>query len=572
MVWRETTEYMALHALLQSDVTVMITTATGVIQYVNPTFERRSGYSAAEAVGQTPDLLKAGDYSPDFLAQIDTAARSSELFRAVFANRSKAGQLYHEEQTITPIQHADGSLSHYVFMGRLVTSLQPAEASSALLPRRDALTGIADRQQFIDRLGQTVACSARDAREFSLLHIDVDRFRRINDTLGHHVGDRVLAAVAQRIGEQVDKKDMIARLGGDEFTIIVTHRQSREAVEDLARSLIRACSRPFAIGERALYAGISIGIASYPQDGHHTESLLRHAEIAMYRAKSAGRGSVVNFNAEMEIKMLEDLSIESALRSALARGEFEIHYQPIVSPANGRVVALEALLRWHSPQHGEVSPTRFVPMLEETGLIASVGRWVLKTACTQFKSMKSHPNSPSMLAVNLSGQQFRDAALIDDVQAILSASGLAPQQLELEITENILIEDASAAARTLHALAALGVRLAIDDFGTGYSSLSYLRRFPINTLKIDRSFVAEIETSQDAQVITRAIVNLAHNLAIEVVAEGVENPGQLALLAGFGCAKVQGFLFSRPLPMDELEKRLEADLADATAGRSARRA
>lgn len=464
----------------------------------------------------------------------------------------------------TPLGAA-GEERHRATGRRLASRRLVGEQDGAAVDH-DALSAIPNRRRFIDQLAQTIVRCRRDARQFSLLHADLDRFRRINDTLGHSTGDRVLSAVAQRLARLTGEQDTVAHLGGDGFTVIVEHHAQRDAGGRLAAALIDACARPLAIDGRTLYAGISIGIAAFPQDGQDIDSLLRHAEIAMYHAKSSGRGRCVSFARQMEKRRLDELSIEASLRCALGRGEFEVFYQPIVSTRDGRTVALEALLRWHSPQHGEVAPGRFVPLLEEIGLIGEVGRWVLTTACAQFASLQNGEFAPSILAVNLSAAQFRDAQLTAHIQAALQASGLTPAQLELEITESILIEDASAATQTLSSLAALGVRLAIDDFGTGYSSLSYLRRFPINTLKIDRSFVTEMESSVDAEIIVKAIVNLAHNLGLAVVAEGVENVGQLARLATLGCACVQGFLFSRAVPLADLPELLTrpfARVADA---------
>ena len=459
--------------------------------------------------------------------------------------------------TSTPLREAPAELSHDLpFPGRRLTG-QIANAESSPPANYDRLTRIPNRRLFVERLKQAIARGQREAQGFSLLHVDLDHFRRINDTLGHQTGDRILAMVARRIVERVDGMDSLARLGGDEFTIIVERQDQQKLGETVAESLIDGCSHPFEIDNRVLYAAISIGIASYPADGQDIDTLMRHAEIAMYHAKSAGRNRFASFCAAMDNTTPEDLSIEGALRKALDNREFEVYYQPIVSPVDRRCVALEALLRWNSAQHGRIAPDRFIPMLEETGLITTVGRWVLQTACRHFKAMEHHGLGRAILAVNLSGHQFRDANLVDDVQAVLHATGLAPKQLELEITESVLVDDASAAGRTLRALAALGVTLAIDDFGTGYSSLSYLRRFPIKTRKIDRSFVAEMKSSQDAYAIVRSIVSLAHNLGMTVVAEGVESVGQLALLAELGCARLQGFLFSRPLPMSDLQGRFD---------------
>lgn len=543
---------MLVHAIMQTDDAVMITTAFGIIQFVNPAFEQHTGYSAQEAVGRTPSLVKSGEHPPEFFSALWKTVRQGDVFRAVFTNRRKNGEIYYEEKTITPVRDTGPEITHFVSTGRDVTARVLADARLEHLANYDELTQLPNRSLFLDRLGQAIRRCQRDSKKLALLVVDLDRFKTINDTLGHSTGDKLLSKVAERLCDIVREQDSVARLGGDEFTIILEGLNDTAASDRVAKSLVAAFSRPFEIGERILYAEISIGVASFPDDGEDIETLVRHADIAMFHAKSSGRSTYVNFSSVMEGKMLEDLSMEVALRSALGNAEFELHYQPIVSPENQRTVALEALLRWHSPQHGEVPPSRFIPMLEETGLITSVGRWVLQTACSQIKALEQQGLPHVVLAVNLSGRQFRDGDLVGDVQDILQATGLAAAQLELEITESILIEDASLAGRTLDALAALGVRLAIDDFGTGYSSLSYLRRFPINTLKIDRSFVSEMESSADAVAIVKTIINLAHNLGLEVVGEGVETAGQLALLSEFGCTKVQGYWFSRPVPLQQL--------------------
>ena len=563
------TLFTVLQAVMQADVSVMITSAQGIIEFVNPAFERHSGYAAHEAIGRKPDLLKSGLHPPEFFAGLWSALGAGKVFRAVFTNQHKDGKLYREEQTITPIRNAQAEISHHLSTGRLLTKPTAANDVRADPANYDTLTGTPNRRLFTVRLERAIDHCRSAARRCTLLHIDLDHFRRINDTLGHNTGDRVIAALAKRISERVAGDSLLARLGGDEFAVVVEHAANDDADtagaagRQLAAALIDDAARPLTIGERTLHAAVSIGIATYPEDGEDVDTLLRHAEIAMYQAKSAGRGQYAEFSAEMGKKVLDDLSIEDALREALHKREFEVYFQPIVSPDDCRCVALEALLRWHSPLHGTVSPARFIPLLEDSGQITTVGRWVLQTACEQFKALAQAPGMPQVLAVNLSGHQFRDAHLVDDVRAILQSSGLAARQLELEITESVLVDDASAAGRTLHALSAIGVRLAIDDFGTGYSSLSYLRSFPIDTLKIDRSFVAEMESSIDAKVIIRSIVNLAHNLGMTVVAEGVESLGQLALLADLGCARTQGFLFSRPLPIGELKEKLARPFAVA---------
>ncbi|KAB2920941.1 MAG: EAL domain-containing protein [Dechloromonas sp.] len=556
---------MLAHAVMQTGDAVMITSALGTIEFVNPAFENHSGYSAEEVLGQTPALVKSDAHPPEFFASLWEAILKGEVFRAVFTNRHKSGALYYEEKTITPIRDANQEITHFVSTGRDITARILADERLEFLASHDALTRTPNRCRFMDCLGQAIGRCRRDGAGLTLLLIDLDRFKRINDSLGHGIGDQVLTKVPERLRSVVGERPLIARLGGDEFIILV-EGDARPAMSDrIAEALLDSFAQPFQIGDRTLYTGISIGIATYPEDGEDIESLVRHADIAMYQAKSSGRSTYVNFSSVMEAEMLEDISIDVSLRSALDNAEFEIHYQPIICPEKQQTVAVEALLRWHSAQHGTVPPARFIPMLEESGLIGKVGYWVLQTACAQIKALSDQLPYPLILAVNLSGRQFRDGNLVGDVRKLLSDTGLPATQLELEITESILIEDAPTAAKTLDALAALGVRLAIDDFGTGYSSLSYLRRFPINTLKIDRSFVIEMDNSPDAVSIVKAIINLADNLGLEVVAEGVENPGQLAQLAEFGCSKVQGYWFSPPVTLAELTARQLAATPERTS-------
>lgn len=543
---------MLAQAVMQTDDAVTITSDKGVIQFVNPAFERDTGYSSAEVVGQTPAIMKSGAHPPEFFAGLWKTIRSGKVFHGVFTNRHKNGELYYQEKLITPIFGEAGKITHFVSTGHDVTARVLAESQMAYLANYDSLTKLPNRRLFMDRLSQAMLRCQRDAACFALLFIDLDRFKVINDTLGHSIGDRVLEKVAERLRAAVREEDTVARLGGDEFIVILEGIGAPADSLRVAEAIIAAFAPPFDIEDRVLYLGVSIGISTYPDDGEDAESLVKRADIAMFHAKASGRSASVTFSHVMEGRMLEDLSMETSLRSALGNDEFEILYQPVVDPATRRTVALEALLRWHSPQHGEVPPSRFIPMLEETGLIVPVGKWVLARACARVSGMTSPSLADVVLAVNLSGRQFRDGNLLGDVAAILRSSGLAPERLELEITESILVEDASAAGKTLDALNALGIRLAIDDFGTGYSSLSYLRRFPINTLKIDRSFVSELESSTDAVVIVRAIINLAHNLGMDVVGEGVETAGQLALLSEMGCARVQGYWFSRPVALQFL--------------------
>lgn len=543
---------MLIHAVMQTSDAVMIASARGVIQFVNPAFERDSGYSAREAVGHSTNLLKSGRHPDEFFSRLWKTIRAGETFRGLFTNRRKNGEIFYDDKTITPIRDANGGITHFVSTGRDVSERMRTDMRLQYLEQYDALTCLPNRSAFMQRLIRSVDRCSNEIAGVALLHIDLDRFKNINDTLGHTAGDRLLKKVGERLSELVPNPDLVARLGGDEFAITLEGDGLSAEGEFLAQKIVAAFSHPFELNGRQLYVNASVGIASYPGDSDDVESLVKHADLAMFHAKLSGRATWVNFSSVMEGDLLDNLSMETSLHGALKNNEFEIVYQPVMNPFGRKTVAVEALLRWHSPVHGTVPPSRFIPLLEATGMIVEVGRWVLETACAEIKAVEPSDGAGMVLAVNLSGRQFRDESLVDDIGRVLEAMAFPAERLELEITESILIEDSSAAARTLDRLKALGVRLAIDDFGTGYSSLSYLRRFPIDTLKIDRSFVIEMETSPDAVVIVKAIVNLAHSLGLEVVGEGIETAGQLALLSEIGCRKVQGYWFSPPVPLSQL--------------------
>lgn len=553
---------MLVLAVMQTGDAVVITSAEGVIQFVNPAFELSSGYAASEAVGSHANILNSGLHPPEFFRRLWQTICSGEVFRGVFTNRRKNGELFYDDKTITPIHDASGSITHFVATGRDVTERVQTDTRLHYLENYDVLTNLPNRRAFMLRLGQAIQRSHLERSSTVLLHIDLDRFKNINDTLGHSAGDRLLKLVGKRLYTIASNTEAVARLGGDEFAIMVEGVTQAEKSERIAQEIVAAFNQPFELNGRQLYVNASVGIATFPSDSDDVESLVRHADMALFHAKLFGRASWVNFSSVMEGDLLDNLSMETSLHGALDNNEFEVVYQPIMDPVEQRMVAVEALLRWNSPLHGKVPPVRFIPMLEATGMIAPVGRWVLRTACAQIKAAEHLGGAGVVLAINLSGRQFRDEKLVDDIREILAESGLPPEQLELEITESILIEDSSAAAGTLDALKALGVRLAIDDFGTGYSSLSYLRRFPIDTLKIDRSFVADLEDSRDAVVIVKAIVNLAHSLGLDVVGEGVETAGQLAILTEMGCRKVQGYWFNPPLVLDQLLSGQHASAGD----------
>jgi diguanylate cyclase (GGDEF)-like protein/PAS domain S-box-containing protein len=546
---------MLAQAVEQTDDAVMITRADGVIEYVNPGFERITGYLANDVVGRKPGFLRSGMHPPTFYNEIWRTISRGEPFRSVFTNRRHNGELYFEEKTISPIHGSDGAISHFVATGKDVTERISAERRLEYLANYDALTGLPNRSLLHDRLSQAIQRAHRTGKSVALQFVDLDRFKLINDTLGHNIGDRVLIEAATRLRHCLRATDTVARLGGDEFILIQEDVSHPDVVEQVAHKVLDAFAVRFQVGTHSLFASVSIGLALYPEDGLGPDELLMRADLAMYRAKEAGRNSFRFFEANMNANAMRTLTLEVAIRGALDNHEFALVYQPIIDTRTHRTVAVEALLRWHSPDHGTVPPDHFIPLLEENGLIVPVSRWALREALRDVRAMHKAGQPEVRLAFNLSSRQFRNVSLLQDITAALDEAGFPPQLLELELTESALMDNPEASAAVLETLRARGIRVAVDDFGTGYSSLAYLLRFPVRTLKIDRSFVHGMEHSREAATIVRAIASLAGSLGLEMVGEGVENHAQLALLQELGCHQIQGFLFSRPLPAGELATR-----------------
>lgn len=542
-----------VRAVEQTDDAVMITRADGIIEYVNPSFERITGYRAGEIVGRSPSMLASGMHPPAFYSELWHTIGAGESFRSVFTNRRSSGELYYEEKTISPIRGADATISHFVATGKDVTARIAAERRLEYLANYDALTGLPNRSLLRDRLTQAIQRAHRQTKAVAVQFVDLDRFKLINDTLGHNTGDRVLIEAASRLRQCLRATDTVARLGGDEFILIQEDVDSPDVVEQVARKVLEAFAPRFPVAPpQGLFVSVSIGLALYPMDGLTPDELLMRADLAMYRAKEAGRNSFRFFEPAMDASAMRTLTLEVAIRGALENGEFAVAYQPIIDTHTQRPIAIEALLRWHSPIHGTVPPDHFIPLLEENGLIVPVSRWALREALRQTRHLQQSGQPGLRLAFNLSSRQFRDVGLLQDVTAALDETDFDPRLLELELTESALMDNPEASAAVLEALRTRGIRLAVDDFGTGYSSLAYLMRFPVRTLKIDRSFVHEMERSREAATIVRAIASLAHSLGLDVVGEGVENVAQLALLQELGCHHIQGFLFSRPLAPNEL--------------------
>ncbi len=437
-----------------------------------------------------------------------------------------------------------------------ITERKRAEARALHLAHYDELTGLPNRSMFQERVAHALAQARRDQGSLALLFIDLDHFKKINDTLGHEAGDRALKVIADRLRGCLRESDTVCRLGGDEFVVLIEKMDNPESVAEVAKKILGAVAQPFALDGVEYQLSASIGISTYPADSEDMQGLMKNADISMYRAKEQDRNNYQFYSARMNVHTVERLALESDLRHALARDEFRLHFQPKVDMRTGRITGAEALLRWQPPGAAMVPPARFIPLAEETGLIVPIGEWVLKTACMQSRAWADQGLPPLRVAVNLSARQFTQERLLEDVARTLRETRLDPAWLEFEITESMVMRDPEHAVRLLGGLKAMGIRLSVDDFGTGYSSLNYLKRFPLDSVKIDRSFVQELPGNADDAAITRAVIAMAHSLRLTVIAEGVETAEQLAFLRELGCDEMQGYLFSKPVPEEGIARLL----------------
>ncbi|CAM3091981.1 putative bifunctional diguanylate cyclase/phosphodiesterase [Janthinobacterium lividum] len=528
-----------------------------LIEYVNPAFERITGYAASEVIGQRLEDLQGPEQGRQDMHAITAALREQREGKAIVRNFRKDGSSYWSELFVAPVRDdGDGALSHFVVAQYDISTVMRFEQEMEFQARHDILTGLANRALLRERLEQAMAVTRRNGLPLWVVFIDLDRFKFVNDTLGHDAGDLVLKSVAERLRDATREVDTVARLGGDEFVLLLPQHGNGEPGAAILQRIQDAVAQPLQLGEYEFFLSCCMGVAVYPDDGDDADTLIKHADIAMYRAKEQGRGNWQFYASGMNAGTLERLGLESELRYALERGQFHLEYQPQLDLASGAVVGMEALLRWQHPQLGRIPPASFIGLAEEMGLITPIGDWVLRTACAQTRAWQLAGHGPLRLAVNLSARQFKQRNLLHAVAQALAETGLDAAHLELELTESMVMHNVEQATAIMANLKALGVQLSIDDFGTGYSSLAYLRHFPIDVLKIDKTFVSDITHSDDDAAIVRAIISLAHSLRLKVIAEGVETEQQLAFLRQQGCDQMQGYLFSRPLAAPAFEALL----------------
>ena len=529
---------------------IMITNDKLEIIEVNPAFTRITGYEEDEVLGENPRILSSGRHGRAFYRQMWEHLRRDGHWEGEIWNRRKNGEIYPEWLSITVARDPRSGELQYIGVFTDITRLKQSEEELAYLAHHDTLTGLPNRLMFRMRLDHALARARRDGRYVALLFIDLDRFKNLNDTLGHAFGDQILCQVAARLARVIREQDLVARLGGDEFVVLLEDLQDSEASGRVAEALIEVLRQPYTVEEREFFLSASIGISHFPVDGEQPDDLLRAADLALYQAKEEGRSTWRRHVPELSRRVQDFVDLEGSLRQALERGEFCFYYQPQVDARSRRVIGAEALIRWQHPEQGMIPPNRFLPLAEEIGLIVDIGDWVLNEACRQLVAWQQAGYGDLRVSVNLAGQQIMDPRLIAKVRDAIEEHGCPPGRLELEILESFVMRNAEESVRTLTEIRALGVGLAIDDFGSGYSSLAYLKRLPIDKLKIDQSLVFDIPDDPDDVAIAQAVIALGHSLGLTVCAEGVETLAQLQFLVGEGVDQIQGYHFSRPLPAD----------------------
>ena len=555
------TELRLAAVAFESQEGMIITDANGVILRVNQAFIETSGYGADEVIGQTPRMFKSGRHDADFYREMWESLNCTGSWQGEIWDRRKNGEIYPKHLTISAVK-GNGGASHYVGTHLDITVSKAAAAEIERLAFYDPLTGLPNRRLLVDRLKLALAASKRSERKGALLFIDLDNFKILNDTLGHDMGDMLLQLVAKRLESSVREGDTIARLGGDEFVVMLEDLsdQANEAAvqtEVIGEKILTLLNQPYPLSLHSYHSTPSIGAVLFNEHQQSIEELLKQADIAMYQAKAAGRNALRFFDPQMQTNIIARMALETDLRMALAENQLVLYYQAQVNHSY-RIIGAEVLIRWHHPQRGLVSPVDFIPLAEETGLILPIGQWVLETACAQIKRWESSElTSALQLAVNVSARQFYQADFVEQVSSVLHQSAINPERLKLELTESLVLDNINDTILKMNSLREMGVLFSMDDFGTGYSSLSSLKKLPLSQLKIDQSFVRDLSTDPDDVVIVQTIINMASNLGMGVIAEGVETEAQRAFLEQHGCPLFQGYLFSKPVSIDPFEALLK---------------
>lgn len=551
-------------AAFESQHGLVVTDANSVILRVNQSFTDTTGYTAEDVVGQTPRILKSGRHNADFYRTMWETIRRTGKWEGEIWDRRKNGNIYLKWLSISTVRDEHGNVSHYVGAHQDITERKKAEERIHELAFYDQLTGLPNRTLLIDRLKQATTAASRNALFGALLFIDLDNFKTLNDTLGHDIGDLLLKQVANRLSACVREGDTVARLGGDEFVVVLAGLGDEEVdsaknAEAVAAKILSALNHPYQLGHDVHRSTASIGATLFSDRAATIDDLMKQADLAMYRAKETGRNVLRFFDPAMETAVLKRADMEKDLRGAVSNRNFVLHYQAQIEGID-RVIGAEVLVRWLHPIHGVVSPADFIPLAEETGLIVPIGEWVLETVCTQLVVWGSSPTLAHLsLSVNVSARQFLQVDFVESVNELLIRTGANPHRLKLELTESMLVSDVEDIIKKMVALKALGVGFSLDDFGTGYSSLSYLKRLPLDQLKIDQSFIRDILVDPNDATIAKMVVSLSVSLGLAVIAEGVETEEQREFVSALGCSSYQGYLFSRPLPLDQFESLLHAE-------------
>ena len=538
---------------------ILITDADNRIQAVNPAFTSITGYTQEDVIGKLPSLLKSNRHPDAFYRAMWISINESGKWAGEIWNRRKNGEIYPEWLNITAIHDPSGKVRQYVGLFTDITEHKEVEEKLRYQAYHDALTGLPNRLLYAEHLELALPQAARRNAMCGILMLDLDRFKFVNDTYGHEFGDKLLITVAERLRECVRKEDTLTRMGGDEFTLLLPLVDDITNIANVAEKILASFTKPIAIDGQELFVTPSIGISLFPNDGTDPETLLKNADAAMYRAKEGGRNTYRFFTADMNAEAQRRMALENDLRRAAERGELAMYYQPKFAATGEQLVGAEALIRWKHPERGFVSPSEFIPLAEENGLILPIGEWLLNEVCRQIRQWRDVGLTPPPIAVNLSARQFQRQNLPELIGRALADAGLAADAIELELTESAIMSNAESNIEMLVMLKRMGLKIAIDDFGTGYSSLSYLKRFPVDTLKIDTSFVRDIATDNNSAELVRGVIGMAHGLRLNVVAEGVETREQLDYLSRNDCDVIQGFYFSKPLPADDFASMMRTD-------------